>query len=401
MFRLYILGIVIILGVAPAHAQPGSRYPKLSPNPIPIHAWIGPPAAETTIERYRELKKAGFTHSFSNFHDAGMMEKALDIAHQCDIKLFINIPELHDNPEDTVKRFSAHPAIAGYHLRDEPDAKDFNGLAAWVKKIRTLDNKHFCYINLFPNYAIPGQLGTNSYKEYVDRFIAEVPVQVISFDHYPVIGDEIRPEWFENLEVISQGAQKAQKPFWAFALAVAHDPYPVPTLAHLRLQVFSNLAYGAQGIQYFTYWTPQSSRWNFHDGPIDRQGKRTKVYNLVRQVNSEIQALSRVFNGSRVISVAHTGETIPKGTKRFKSIEPFRDIITEGKGAVVSLLESEKSRFLVFVNRDIHNPMKLITVLDTGMGVMQIHNDGSMRTFALNRTVFNIEPGNVMIFMWK
>lgn len=42
-------------------------------------------------------------------------------------------------------------------------------------------------------------------------------------------------------------------PFWAFALALSHKLdnthfYRIPTLAELRLQVFSNLAYGAQAI---------------------------------------------------------------------------------------------------------------------------------------------------------
>src|SRR5437868_3488260 len=80
-----------------------------------------------------------------------------------------------------------------------------------------------------------------------------------------------------------------------FALTVAHGPYPIPTIEQLRVQVFSDLAYGAQGIQYFTYWTSKSDTWNFHEAPIDVSGKRTAVYDRVKQMNAEIRALSPVF----------------------------------------------------------------------------------------------------------
>ncbi|MBN1293375.1 MAG: beta-galactosidase, partial [Candidatus Latescibacteria bacterium] len=259
---------------------------------MPIHAWIGPPAEQTSYARYKELADAGFTHSFSGFPDADAMQKALDVAKAAGIQLFVHIPELKSDPEGTVKRFKDHPALAGYHLRDEPNAKDFPELAAWVQRIRAVDDDHFCYINLFPNYASAEQLGNPSYREHVELFVKTVPVQVLSFDHYPVMTKGLRPEWSENLEIISEAARKAGKPFWAFALAVAHDPYPIPSIDHLRLQVYSNLAYGAQGIQYFTYWTPKSTRWNFHEGPIDFNGKRTVVYDRVKKVNEEIRNLS-------------------------------------------------------------------------------------------------------------
>ena len=91
-----------------------------------------------------------------------------------------------------------------------------------------------------------------------------MPLQLLSFDHYPVVGDTCRPEWYENLEIFSDEARKAGKPFWAFSLATSHGPNPVPTPAMLRLQVYSDLAYVAQGIQYFTYWTPQGdSLWYY------------------------------------------------------------------------------------------------------------------------------------------
>jgi hypothetical protein len=161
---------------------------------ISILAWSGPPAGETNAERYRELAEAGFTHNFSSFANADAMEKALDVAQAAGIKQFISIPELHSDPEKVIARFQRHPALAGYYLRDEPSAADFPALATLTKRIQAVDPIHPCYINLFPNYASQQQLGTATYQEHLDRFIREVPVPWISFDHYPVVGNSVRGE---------------------------------------------------------------------------------------------------------------------------------------------------------------------------------------------------------------
>ena len=240
---------------------------------IPILAWYSIPPEQTSLARYLELKESGITHNLSFFNDAESMSGALDTAWKAGIKMIVYCPELKTATEKTVKRFMNHPAVAGYMLRDEPNRSDFPELAEWAKKIRKTDDNHFCYLNLFPNYATEEQLGTKTYQEHVDLFVREVPVQFISFDHYPVLGDSLRANWYENLEIISEAARKAGKPFWAFALSVAHGKYPVPTIAQLRLQVFSDLAYGAQGIQYFTYWTPFDTTWNFNNGPLHLKAK--------------------------------------------------------------------------------------------------------------------------------
>lgn len=367
---------------------------------IPILAWYSIPPEQTTLWRYQELKETGITHNLSFFPDAETMSKALDTAQRAGIKMIVSCPELKTKTEETVRRFMNHPAIAGYMLRDEPNRTDFPELGEWAKKIRTVDNNHFCYLNLFPNYATEQQLGTKTYKEHVDLFIQEVPIQLLSFDHYPVLGDSLRTNWYENLEIISEAARKAGKPFWAFALSVAHGPYPIPTVAQLRLQVFSDLAYGAQGIQYFTYWTPYDSTWKFNNGPITLEGKRTVVYDRIKLVNSEIRNLSGVFLGASVISVSHTGNNIPAGTRSLVKLpDPIKVLKTQGTGSVVSVLKNGANSYLVVVNRDFRNPMKLSIECDAK--VKKVLKDGSVVPANVYQNSTEIDPGDIAIYMWK
>ena len=77
-------------------------------------------------------------------------------------------------------------------------------MAAWAKRIEFAGSGPPTLRKPFPNYAGPEQLGTATYQAYVDRFVADVPVPMLSFDHYPVARHlSLRGEWYQNLEAIS------------------------------------------------------------------------------------------------------------------------------------------------------------------------------------------------------
>src|SRR5688500_8186461 len=163
MTRACLISAVVAILLAAALATAQERLPD-GPR-LPVLAWGGPPEAQTTPERYRELAEAGFTHNYSGFGSPEGMAKALEVAHAAGVKQMVSLPQLASDPEGAGRRFKGHPAVGGYYLRDEPSAKDFPGLAAWAKRIQAVDPKHPCYVNLFPNYATAEQLGTATYKE--------------------------------------------------------------------------------------------------------------------------------------------------------------------------------------------------------------------------------------------
>jgi hypothetical protein len=384
----YFIGVATLLFASFAGAAPPERFP--------IIAWSGVPENHTTLERYKELADCGFTHSFSSFSDLKSLMRALDVAKQVDVRLLVNLPALQKDPEGTVKALVAHPALGGYYLRDEPSRADFAELGAWVKRIQAVDAEHPCVINLFPTYATPGQLGARDYQTHVDQFIREVPVPLISFDHYPIVGEGVRGDWHQNLEIIRSASAASGKPFWAFCLSVAHNPYPLPTITHLRLQAFTNLAYGAQGIQYFTYWTPgDTSTWNFHEGPIAADGKRTKTYDVVKQANEEIQGLASVFVGARVESVGYVGAPPPAGGKAFLAVGPIKSIEAKGAGVLVSMLSKGAQRFLVIVNRDLKQTAAVNIGIDSTVEV-----SGAGKSRVVRGEPVSVDPGDIYILSW-
>jgi hypothetical protein len=385
---------------------------------IPIIAWYG--VQEHTIDRYLELKECGFDYNYSWFPNVEALAQAMEVANEVGVKIIIYCPELENEPERIASRFKEHPAIAGYFLQDEPNRNDFFRLNELNKRIQTVDKKNFCYINLFPNYASSKQLGIPSYLEHVQLFLQEIPVEILSFDYFPIrVKDKkryINGDWYENLEIISNEARKAGIPFWAFALATALGPYPIPTLDDLRLQVYSNLAYGAQGIQYFTYWTPFASDIeDFHDGPIDYNTReKTETWYKLQQMNKEIKALSYVFLGANVLQVRHIVKTafgtngkVPAKTTRFNFanrpteaniIKSFK--IPRNTNAVISFLENGNRCYMVVINRNLSGGKNVTFKINGGDGLQLINKDGKIVPVSSENSKQTVIPGDVLIYGW-
>ena len=380
--------------------------PHIYTNPtgeeFPIMAWYSLLDDQVTKERYEEMAEAGFNISFSHFGSAEQVEQALELSQGTGVKILITCKEMYDDTENTVKRFRHHPQTVGYFLRDEPVGADFPNLTAMAEKIRRADDTKLLYLNLFPIYVAPEHLGAKDYADHVSQFIEKVKLGMVSFDNYPVTFDGVRAEYYANLEDVMAETKKAGIPFWAFSLSTAHDPYPVATRAAMRMQIFSNLAYGAQGIQYFTYTSPGTETWNFHNAPIDANSQRTEVWDRLAEINREVRALTKVFLGAEVVKVRHTGANIPvKTTALAESDLPKQigKVEADGEGVVVSHLKSGNHQYLMVVNRDIYKPQRV--TVETAEGVQRIMHDGRKVPANKYSPSLYIEAGDMLLFGWE
>ena len=415
MQKILLLGMIAWLGIATAYSQEKLR----SKGVIPIMSWGGISQSEVSTDSYKKLKEVGVNIDIAFFSNADAIALALDAAAKAGIKLMISCPELKSDPEKTAERFKNHPALEGYYLDDEPGEPQFRNLADWAKRLGAIDKKHYSFVNLFPNInSNQSKFGTKDYKEYIESFDNQFPAPYLSFDFYPVVDGAVHPRWYENLEFFAAKYKTDGRPFRAFALTTSYLAYSedsgqptlndfyqlyktyrpekvfvhdIPTLGELRLQVYANLAYGAQGIEY----------WSFRGfgSPLDAQGKRTVVYDRLQEVSREIQIFSGLFLGAKVVSVGHTGANIPNGTKRLSKLPaPFKLLETVGEGALVSVLKNGKDSFLVIVNRDFKNSMKLI--IDADESVNKILKDGTIIQASEYAGSTEVEPGDAAIYMF-
>lgn len=399
---------LIAAGVLAIATASSKGYENPTGKEFPILGWYSIQHGGVTPERFKEMRECGFNISFSTYPTKEDMAAVLDAAKGSGVKVMVSTYDLPDNTTEVVNYLKHYKNIAGWFLRDEPTAHSFADLRAFRDRVEAADSSRMTYLNLFPYWVDANALGTDSYEEYVQRFSDEVDLQYISYDCYPVVKwdgrVQLRPGYYENLEIIRNVARSKNKPFWAFTLSTSHGDYPVPTREHLRIQAFSDLAYGAQCIQYFTYYTPVNTGepWTYHDGPINAMRNRAPVYDLVKEQNREIQNLSKVFLGAEAVDVWHTGQ-IPRGTTVLPADalpKPFTSIEADGQGVLVSHLVNGKKEYLMILNRDIDNAQTV--TMERSSDTYRITPDGKQHktTPAEDRSV-KVAPADYLLYRIK
>jgi hypothetical protein len=339
---------------------------------FPIVGWAGPGGDLLRDDVMAGMAGAGFTVSHSAPHpEPAKVEKALDLAHKHQVRLLLVHSAWHVGDDfkltaarrkeiaKLVERVRQHPGLYGYHLRDEPSFGLLPLLAEVSDHIRGLDPYHLIYINHFP--PIRGW-GAPTAEWFWREYIRLARPTMLSFDHYPItVGTAeevergrdlpnvfpahkivVKPDYFECLDLLRWLSNLNNVPFWAFTCAVRHGPYPPPTEGHLRFQLFSDLAYGAKGLQYFTY---------AHDQAMVRpDGSTTQTWELARKINAEIHTWAPILRGLRNIGVCHN-PPLWSGTRQLApSGEPL-GVEMEGDPATLGIfLGEEGRRYLMVVN---------------------------------------------------
>ena len=213
----------------------------------------------------------------------------------------------------SIEDAGASDAILGYYLLDEPGATLFPKLAAGVAAVRQHAPGKLAYINLFPGYATIGapdtsQLEADSFRSYLERFVAEVRPQLLSYDNYMVqysmdLQDAGRAaRYFADLLEVRAAALRHGLPFWNIVSSNQIRPTTtIPSPANLALQAYTTLAAGGRGVTWYTY----ASR-GYGYAPIDPGGNRTPTWQYLQAVNRQLRTLGPRLNRLRSRGVFFT-----------------------------------------------------------------------------------------------
>jgi hypothetical protein len=344
-------------------------------NEFVITAYSGPPPEEVNIDRYREIASAGIDVIIPG---NGNMEgeqnlKALDLARQAGIRVLpidirvMPFAQTADIVLDTavikamVNDYKDHPAFAGYVVRDEPNASLFPSLREICKLFRELDPAHEPLINLFPSYASTTQLGSPDFRSYIRDFIETVKPGVLSYDNYALREpDTWYDHWFSDLAVVREETRKAGIPFWVFIQSEGIGEHMrVPHRAEILWQVNTCLAYGARGLGWFTYWTPEVDQGiprvegappplieEHHGGMLDTGGNPTPLYDHVREANLYGKEAGRGLMGWDNAFVAR----FEKGKMLEGGSSPIATPAGDGANLVIGTFSNGDKRRLVVSN---------------------------------------------------
>lgn len=262
---------------------------------------------------------------------------------------------------------AAYPALAGINLFDEPSKKMFKRLKFAKTEVREqfADDRDLPYANVLPSYAARSTLGTRTYGEYLDLYLKGVRPPLLSFDHYPLLTkDRITSDYFSNWAAIRNRALKYRIPSWIFIQSMDFEgtlispPRRRPNKPELFWQVNVSLAYGARGIQYFTYWTPDdTSKIQFGEALVSKDGQLTPTYNRASEVNGYLRVIGKEFLPLTSEVVMHTGVKKPKpGVQPFKANNYVKAV--SGDRVILGKFrrtKEEPERYFLVVNRSLAN----------------------------------------------
>ncbi len=313
---------------------------------FPIIAWWGPPGT-ARAEDFRAYKEAGFTLYAAN-PDAGY-ERALQLAAQAGLPVMayrqVQGFGLPPEPAD----FSRHrEQIAGWLTNDEPGGEP--AVTHSITAVNTLmreDPTRWALFNMLP----PGAQRNPSTEPVIEAAVRN-GMPLLSYDSYVLGADgtDNTSAHFRYLEQFRQASLKYKVPFWAFALSIKHLSYRRPSESDLRWNHFTNLAYGAKGLWYFTYWGPTS--WENWDtvaivNPAD--GSKTALYEQVKALNQTVLSVGDVLLGLTSTGVVHTSP--PQGQQPFV---PNQQWITglKARDALIGFFEDKAGRrYALLVNK--------------------------------------------------
>jgi hypothetical protein len=357
---------LLFTGMRAAAAQPFPNLQLPNPKDFAIMAWGGAPSDPLQLHGMKDagLNIAGFCRV-----------EDLDKVRDAELSCFISDPrisgydweklpaesEIRSRIGELAKAIGGNPAAIGFYLRDEPHTALMPGLGRVAAIAREIMPGKWPYVNLFPYRVSPARLGTDSYDKYVRMLVDTIGQPFLSYDNYSLVGGEMLDYFYTNLEIVRRLSLETKTPFWNCILANSHFNYMEPSDATFHLQVYSTLAYGGRGIQYFTYFAPEIG--NYRLAAVDQFGNRTATWEKLRLINNEIHALAPTMLKLRSTGVYHYPDVPDQGkplsaSKLVKSVEMTQRYVkppVAGRFLIGEFEDADGRPYVMLVNKDLNN----------------------------------------------
>ena len=318
-----------------------------------------------------------------------------------------------------------------------------NGHMAFFNLAVDVRNREFVGDELVSNTSLTEP---QKFLSYLDEIREKLNPPMMSVDMYPTFITNEPPyftilyRYYFSLETIGRFSTQYNIPFWMFMLSNQHSgynnkatpkvrdmEYPFPSESVLRFQAMTALAFGFQGIVFWTYGLPDSSfqkecdcwtdcydadywktkgkkEYNFtckcecnvipkpnvyyYNAPYVN-GCSTEIWNNCKAVIPDIkfygkELLNARFQGSRHVYGPLLREPF-KHTVAFSS--PFGCIIrasASGRGFVITLLKKGSKNYMAIVSHDPYNEQDVTLTFAAGSKWTEINPENATEEAYIN-----------------
>lgn len=360
------------------------------------HDWSGPPSAwwqesflvstfsairhgDDIPARMADLRDLGFNALESNtpleYRAADLTkEEHLAVLSACernDMRYFVTdhdrLTGVAEPSADSIKvlveDYGDSAGLGGYFVWDEPPLEALPAVKRSSDMLLDKDDRHLPMTGVVPSYG--PYHWPNDYPQFAKTFVETVDPEVIAFDYYGVYQDKeprtlsVGPGLYRDLQLWSDLALQHEKPLWFYASAVSWARIAPPTVATLRFQASTALAYGARGIIWFMARDYTGGVIDFTGGALNASGGRGSLYGALKEVNHWMNDLGPTVLKLRRHKVVFS-DPVPPHTEAFSpgfanlqavSANLFIAEHYSGKQAA-----AQSDRYLWIVNRDLLQP---------------------------------------------
>ncbi len=321
---------------------------------------------KSNVERYKD---AGFNilsglYDREPFHTSEI-HKALELCNELGITYFVNdnaircetakgaLPSVTYN--DALNHlqdswYLNEDGFGGVAVKDEPTSKDFESIGNVTKALKKANPGKMVYSTLFPVYVHYFGLAfddvTNDielalnggtwkvYERYVKEYMKQVNPDMLCYDLYVSMredgtldnplasknANEIASgrgninDYFKSLSIFRNVAKQYNTPFCPTVASYNHITQNQYTEKQLNWVVNTSLAYGAKGIQYYTYWPDmENSKVEGWENPVKRglvtqNGTPHDTYYQIKNINDNIKKVQKVLMTSEHIGIMQLGK---------------------------------------------------------------------------------------------
>ena len=312
---------------------------------------------------------------------------------------FNKIPVNKPYPDGSFKSYLELPqklrdSLYGYNLIDEPELKRLRECLPAINSVKNnIDREKMVYVNL-------GNTGEDF--RTCARELAENS-SIISFDTYHWITGVEKPckrtsdTFFKLAQIMAEESRNANVPWWGVPLSVEHykrgddmsikwgfclyDPdnrNPKTELARIRFNAYCIIIYGAKGLAWYMYDTPNCPVTNpgrlspyrdryidysFHDACLDYDGNPSVLYPYVKEVNMKLISMGPVLMDMTWLATVHglpdnNYGDVPPGTLPVVDADtPVVASMSKDSTMAMGIFEGkqDKCNYLIVLNKDIEN----------------------------------------------
>jgi len=299
-----------VAAAPPAESQPLECMKRFKFKEFPVGAWWSVSGDEAEVKLYADC---GFNIDLQSCRYEVRKDDQLRLAEQYGLKVMIDTcicwPPPRENPHWATlnelkwleKNYGDHPAVIGFLINDNChlDART----QAIAQYLRENAPELIAWVSTNPQPDLQAKLA--------DSF------PILTSQNYPFLWQGKAPDgqkriaFCNRLQKDREHANRNNMCLWPFVASQLGRPRDMDPAkdqrrvsdSQMRFQVYTSIAYGAQGLPYFMYWHALANA----AGPTD-------LYPVVQECNRYVTGVlgPRVL-GHRCIGVYHSGDEQPNG----------------------------------------------------------------------------------------